>query len=123
MNNLSIKFASKIGKWRINTLPKLQQNNLKVKCSRSQSEETLISILNLKLTTLMKSEKDTAGQSGRDEMNTHRADCVSERRLPPLRPELHSTAMSQGLPSADTHSKVIRACESEDASERICWSL
>lgn len=40
-------------------------------------------------------------------MHTHQADCVSERRLRPRRPELHSTTMSQGLPSVDTHSKVI----------------
>lgn len=35
-------------------------------------------------------------------MHTHQADCVSERRLRPRRPELHSTTMSQGLPSVDT---------------------
>lgn len=40
-------------------------------------------------------------------MHTHRADCVSERRPPPRRPEPHSTAMSQGLPSVDTHSRVM----------------
>lgn len=38
-----------------------------------------------------------------DEMRTHQAECVSERRLQPLRQELHSTTMSQGLPSVDTH--------------------
>lgn len=37
-------------------------------------------------------------------MHTHQADCVSARRQPPLRPELHSTTMSQGLPSVDTQS-------------------
>jgi len=36
-------------------------------------------------------------------MHTHQADCVFERTLPPPRPELHSRAMSQGLPSVDTH--------------------
>lgn len=46
--------------------------------------------------------RDEVQYNEEDKMHTHQAD-VSERRLPPPRPELHSTAMSQGLPSVDTH--------------------
>lgn len=63
-------------------------------------------------------------------MRTHRADCVSERRLRPRRPERHSTTMSQGLPSVDTQStshgrepagvtdRPIDACSGVDEMER-----
>lgn len=58
------------------------------------------------------------------EMHTHRADCVSERRPPPPPPGPHSTAMSQGLPSVDTHTQQSHGRERvresrEPASERV----
>lgn len=51
-------------------------------------------------------------------MQTHQADCASERRLPPLPPELHSTTMSQGLPSVDTHTA--KSGVRVKAGERVC---
>lgn len=50
-------------------------------------------------------------------MHTHHC----EDRLPPLQPELHSTTMSQGLPSVDTYTAKlsVRARAKEPASECV----
>lgn len=54
------------------------------------------------------------------EEGTHRADCASERRLPPPRPELHSITMSQGLPSVDTHRAKSSGSARARVGERVC---